>query len=107
MFYVAVHLRDERLRAIETLLAAQALAEAQAQLAPVEVAVEVEQICLHQQAERRLEGRAQTDADGGRELSGVVADGRPAGVDPVGRHHLRSEERRVGKECRSRWSPYH
>src|SRR2546430_7816931 len=26
-----------------------------------------------------------------------------AGVRPV----LRSEERRVGKECRSRWSPYH
>src|SRR5438309_11985076 len=23
------------------------------------------------------------------------------------RDHLRSEERRVGKECRSRWSPYH
>src|SRR5260370_30983715 len=23
------------------------------------------------------------------------------------RHHARSEERRVGKECRSRWSPYH
>ena len=22
-------------------------------------------------------------------------------------HPLRSEERRVGKECRSRWSPYH
>src|SRR3712207_9506267 len=22
-------------------------------------------------------------------------------------HHPRSEERRVGKECRSRWSPYH
>ena len=22
-------------------------------------------------------------------------------------HLLRSEERRVGKECRSRWSPYH
>ena len=22
-------------------------------------------------------------------------------------HHIRSEERRVGKECRSRWSPYH
>ena len=21
--------------------------------------------------------------------------------------NLRSEERRVGKECRSRWSPYH
>src|SRR2546422_5569242 len=25
--------------------------------------------------------------------------------EPAGR--LRSEERRVGKECRSRWSPYH
>ena len=23
------------------------------------------------------------------------------------RYELRSEERRVGKECRSRWSPYH
>ena len=22
-------------------------------------------------------------------------------------YRLRSEERRVGKECRSRWSPYH
>src|SRR2546422_10850038 len=25
----------------------------------------------------------------------------------VERRTLRSEERRVGKECRSRWSPYH
>ena len=23
------------------------------------------------------------------------------------RENVRSEERRVGKECRSRWSPYH
>src|SRR2546427_10317670 len=28
-------------------------------------------------------------------------------VSPRGRRELRSEERRVGKECRSRWSPYH
>ena len=28
------------------------------------------------------------------------------GVDAV-RVVARSEERRVGKECRSRWSPYH
>ena len=26
---------------------------------------------------------------------------------PLVRQHRRSEERRVGKECRSRWSPYH
>ena len=25
----------------------------------------------------------------------------------MGANDLRSEERRVGKECRSRWSPYH
>src|SRR5579863_10731301 len=34
---------------------------------------------------------------------GIVEDA------PLNRHRfpLRSEERRVGKECRSRWSPYH
>src|ERR1022692_4294564 len=33
---------------------------------------------------------------------------RGRGQPPVGaRVVLRSEERRVGKECRSRWSPYH
>ena len=26
---------------------------------------------------------------------------------PLYTHQVRSEERRVGKECRSRWSPYH
>src|SRR2546427_12510457 len=31
----------------------------------------------------------------------VTSEVLPEGV------HLRSEERRVGKECRSRWSPYH
>ena len=33
-------------------------------------------------------------------------DGRTllAAKEPIGN---RSEERRVGKECRSRWSPYH
>ena len=30
------------------------------------------------------------------------ADARKEALD-----ELRSEERRVGKECRSRWSPYH
>ena len=29
------------------------------------------------------------------------------GFDPTGPSLHRSEERRVGKECRSRWSPYH
>src|SRR5258708_14676743 len=30
-----------------------------------------------------------------------------ASGEPFLTHTLRSEERRVGKECRSRWSPYH
>src|SRR3712207_2629567 len=37
-----------------------------------------------------------------------AATGPAATTDPVGlRTALRSEERRVGKEWRSRWSPYH
>ena len=35
-----------------------------------------------------------------------AATGR-CGVRPARRPTRRSEERRVGKECRSRWSPYH
>ena len=31
----------------------------------------------------------------------------PLGADSPIQGFLRSEERRVGKECRSRWSPYH
>src|SRR5437016_10466407 len=30
-----------------------------------------------------------------------------SGLELPGVYELRSEERRVGKECRSRWSPYH
>ena len=30
-----------------------------------------------------------------------------ATIDELVEKVLRSEERRVGKECRSRWSPYH
>jgi len=32
---------------------------------------------------------------------------REKATDSVRRGDARSEERRVGKECRSRWSPYH
>src|SRR2546421_4883957 len=41
------------------------------------------------------------DLDGDDEEGG---DGRGGGAPVPG---SRSEERRVGKECRSRWSPYH
>src|SRR3712207_9222304 len=31
----------------------------------------------------------------------------PVSFESLAQLNLRSEERRVGKECRSRWSPYH
>ena len=37
----------------------------------------------------------------GKKVGGY--DKTPSGLT----EQLRSEERRVGKECRSRWSPYH
>ena len=41
-------------------------------------------------------------------LEEMDLDGDGAGAaDPEHDVHRRSEERRVGKECRSRWSPYH
>src|SRR3712207_6816735 len=41
---------------------------------------------------------------GGTLLVGGYDTSDPANTYPV---RQRSEERRVGKECRSRWSPYH
>ena len=38
---------------------------------------------------------------------GYGSDRLNAGGYADGRQGNRSEERRVGKECRSRWSPYH
>jgi len=62
---------------------------------------------------------AQKKAFGARELTKLLKKARRK-PEPViltaGRRHVattfwgkswRSEERRVGKECRSRWSPYH
>ena len=41
--------------------------------------------------------------------AGIAAKLTSLGFDSKGgvAENLRSEERRVGKECRSRWSPYH
>src|SRR5256885_15979136 len=47
---------------------------------------------------------------GGGDLVLAQARGQERAVGGIGREARldeRSEERRVGKECRSRWSPYH
>ena len=51
-----------------------------------------------------LEGRPVVDwvADKARQLGAQVLVACAPGMQAS-----RSEERRVGKECRSRWSPYH
>ena len=52
----------------------------------------------------RIHGLAGTRAD----LDEIVQTSlRKAGLWEEVKDRLRSEERRVGKECRSRWSPYH
>ena len=44
---------------------------------------------------------------GGAVVKSLPANAGDVGSSPgLGGSH-RSEERRVGKECRSRWSPYH
>ena len=58
-------------------------------------------MCLYEYDEER---QREFDREEGRE------EGRDAERIAVARRMLkshRSEERRVGKECRSRWSPYH
>src|SRR3712207_9212615 len=45
--------------------------------------------------------------EGLKGLLGIAAMENPSSSNHAKFVFLRSEERRVGKECRSRWSPYH
>src|SRR2546422_10088073 len=47
------------------------------------------------------------ELDGGHRLIPCVVEAIEVRERGLERVHDRSEERRVGKECRSRWSPYH
>ena len=68
-------------------------------------AVELQRAYEGMVAAMRARGRILVAYSGGVD-SGLVAR---VAHDAVGADALaeRSEERRVGKECRSRWSPYH
>ena len=55
-----------------------------------------------------------SNGDGIGDLRGVIdklvyikSGEKSLGIDAIWFSTTRSEERRVGKECRSRWSPYH
>ena len=42
----------------------------------------------------------------GRIIKGFIKESKDVSLEEI-IELIRSEERRVGKECRSRWSPYH
>ena len=50
---------------------------------------------------------ANTGANGTRRITAFTLSAGGVPSNPRVFHNFRSEERRVGKECRSRWSPYH
>src|SRR5260370_31670252 len=105
---------DLRLQLVETgefLFAPDEIDERDAQVASVEIDVDVEEVGLeprHEAADRRTQpdiGDPANRAAGERVVRTSARD--TYRIDPEGRVQIRSEERRVGKECRSRWSPYH
>src|SRR5665213_2832609 len=118
--HVAVHLLDQRLGRLETALAAQALEEIQAQIPPVEVAVEVEDVGLDQLTTTRLKGRAHADRDRrrtavgetrvdpvtgtGEQLVGNEVGGREAqlAAQLVSMHHLAAQLKGCAQELRRR-----
>ena len=57
--------------------------------------------------EEKLLVLSENDKGWTKELNRVSFNGAPAKYDIRTWSPDRSEERRVGKECRSRWSPYH
>src|SRR2546425_8127968 len=58
--------------------------------------------CKRASTERRLSKTAAIDS-----LTSRIRDGGGPSGQSGSWTRKRSEERRVGKECRSRWSPYH
>ena len=54
---------------------------------------------------QKYEGRKVTGQLSREDFDAIMSASAPQAKDSGYQH--RSEERRVGKECRSRWSPYH
>src|SRR5690606_39629097 len=52
-----------------------------------------------------LEGLGITDQPSSSHVRDVIQKIRDSGIRAIFAENVRSEERRVGKECRSRWSP--
>src|SRR4051794_12492995 len=89
-----MHLLHERLHGLESALAAEPCLERHAQCLAVEVALEVDQVCLDQETASRLELRTDADVDRGRAAVG------PGGIDPVtGVHEALVRDQVRGREA--------
>ena len=67
-----------------------------------------EDVTVYAIYEQRVPAKVRFHATGGNLNGAAPSGGAPSGAAPPEAASLtRSEERRVGKECRSRWSPYH
>src|SRR3989449_4245485 len=77
----------------------------------VEILLDVESL-RHARRERlprddRVHQGRHGELRGNHDVHGTELSVLDAPFDHAGHEAVRSEERRVGKECRSRWSPYH
>src|SRR6185503_6114468 len=91
---VPMHLLDQRLERVETYFVAQASDEIDVEVAPVEVAIEIEQMNLEQR-DRAVERRSGAEARDGRERREARTID-PDGEDAPERDHL-SMQREVGR----------
>ena len=75
-----------------------------------QTALRIEQVEQPRRVERLVAGKPTSDGAGVK-LTRVLTQPLQRRLDPFLMLDAfgsdRSEERRVGKECRSRWSPYH
>ena len=61
----------------------------------------------YETVDERIQRFYRDNAGGRIETQLLDHDGEHGKTRWIVRAEVRSEERRVGKECRSRWSPYH
>ena len=97
-----IHARARRdlLLAVATLIVAGLLAMV-ATVAILNIGLNEKQVAKHiAEAQKPLADRLDR-------MAAEVARAKGVEIAPLRAILIRSEERRVGKECRSRWSPYH
>ena len=70
---------------------------------------EIERDAVAKAAELLAKARAEAEAIAAQTAAEIAAlrSAELAKAEALAAARFRSEERRVGKECRSRWSPYH